>query len=148
MTKGNDKKPTATAPTTGKHTDLYKLFRSVDASALDKDKELPNDLQKAVAASGKTLSPSHFTKVISVTAKVAKNCSESDFSKFVETGALPPIKLSAEEMELVKGGIVLSGIIGIVGVGAGLIMGATYYYCGESKEDSRDKIQDARRPGW
>ena len=52
--------------------------------------------------------------------RVARETNETQWSQFAKTGEMPPIKLSAEEMEVARGGIVIA----TVALGVALFMGA------------------------
>lgn len=43
-------------------------------------------------------------KKIEVASKIAKNCTEEEFLESISTDQLPAVKLSPDEMELIKGG--------------------------------------------
>ena len=52
--------------------------------------------------------------------RVARQTNEVQWKQFANTGEMPPIKLSAEEMEVARGGIVIA----TVALGVALFMGA------------------------
>lgn len=61
----------------------------------------------------------NFSTGIGITQKVAKECDDAEWQAFLTTGTIPPVKLTAQEMELVRGGAVSTAT-----VGAGVIIGA------------------------
>lgn len=63
----------------------------------------------------------NFMTGIQITKKVAESADDAEWQSFLTTGAMPPVKLTEEEMELVRGGAVGAGT---ALVGAGITIGA------------------------
>jgi hypothetical protein len=61
----------------------------------------------------------------SVVVKLAKNCSEDEFIEFTQSGHLPALKLTAHEMQLMKGGLTPIGVMFLI-VGGACLVGATF----------------------
>lgn len=79
------------------------------------------DSKKSVVTKGQEAGAGVFIKLV---AKVAHQYSEEEFCKFVESGELPAIKLSKQEMNAMKGGFIpllwrSSGRIGAETAGRG-----------------------------
>lgn len=93
--------------------DLYSVFGKLDTGSAELTKYL--DSKNIPGAQ----------KITEVLKKIANNCSEKEFIDYVMTNETPAIKLTNEEMEVIKGGI--TPYILVVGVGAGL--GFLKKYC-------------------
>lgn len=61
------------------------------------------------------------TGFLQYAALVAERSSEEEWTSFVRSGEIPPIKLSAQELELVKGGDGGGGVLAVVIIGAGVL---------------------------
>lgn len=63
----------------------------------------------------------NFSTGIGITQKIAKECDDAEWQAFLTTGTIPPVKLTAQEMELVRGGAVSTATVGVgVIIGTGV----------------------------
>jgi|JI10StandDraft_1071094.scaffolds.fasta_scaffold101901_2 hypothetical protein len=87
----------------------YEILRNFDSykQNFEKIKDLVPEVEKKIGAA-------NFETVFKLFSRVAKSTTESEFAKIIETNELPPIKLSKEEQELVKGGRTIFYYIGYV----------------------------------
>jgi hypothetical protein len=65
--------------------------------------------------------PAKYKTAMAIFHKAAHQASESDFVEMFETGDVPPLKLTPEEMELARGGFVMSAFCIGVAIGISLI---------------------------
>ena len=86
--------------------------------ALKKKGDLPESLKKI--AKQRKKSNSEFLSRYCTIVSVAHNVGEKDFVTFMKTGELTaPVKLSAEDMENLKGGAI--GVLSLIGACAGAV---------------------------
>ena len=97
-----------------KSKDIYTKLRAIPTNGLDESKI--KAFFSESKANGKIKSEKNALGSFHLLHKVANQVDEKQWLNFVETNELPPLKLSAEDMELVRGGAVIS-IIGILGLG-------------------------------
>lgn len=105
--------------TTEQSKEIYKHFRSLsaeDLSSFDASKDV--DTEK--------FGDNDYSKVgesVRLFGRIAQTCTEQEFCDMMETGETPPIKLTEQEMEVIRG-----GIAPLVLYGACLLAGAAFAY--------------------
>lgn len=87
----------------------YEVLRNFDSykQNFEKIKDIVPEVEKKIGAA-------NFYTVFHLFSRIAKNTTESEFAKIIESNELPAIKLTKEEQELIKGGRTIFYYIGYV----------------------------------
>lgn len=110
---------------------MYDEFRKIPLQSWIKaaPQQLATDLGKAgVDLNGKNAEK--FGTAVRLFGRLAHEADREAFYIAVAEGEIPPLKLSAEEMEVVRGGIAATGSF-LIGVGIGLVVGGIAYLAGK-----------------
>ena len=103
--------------TNAQSIELYNFYKRIGPNGLEESRI--KEFTGQMLAMGLTKDQEKAGTSFSLFHRVANQVNEQEWLEFVQTSQLPAIKLSAKEMELVRGGIVLSitGILGCLGAG-------------------------------
>ena len=99
----------------------YKKLRSIPLGTLDAAKIV--QASKELAADGRIKDAVKYQASVGILHKVAHQTDEKQWTQFCITGEMPPVKLTAEEMNLLQGGTF--GLLSCFA--AGLTLGVTIY---------------------
>jgi len=111
--------------------DAFETFTAIPPEQWDNDDA--DELVETLRSEGKTeaaeqLSESEITASLRMLGKVANEYDRDTFAETIQDGELPPIELTEEEMQKVRGGIVLTATAMAVATAAG----AAGYYMAEN----------------
>lgn len=99
--------------------ELYNKLRATDPANFD-----AAQISKIVAQhvkDGKVKDPKFAETSFRLLHRVARSVDQNEWEQFTKDGQVPPLKLSAEEMELVRGGLVFSAVMAGIGVGLAIV---------------------------
>ena len=104
------------------------LYKEIKADGRPPEKYTREELIPLYKNMGIQANEGEKNKYFALTVNVALQCNEDQFVHFICDNEIPPVKLSAEQMEMLKGGFAISitcAIIGLIGaIGAAAIGGA------------------------
>lgn len=84
------------AITVSQAKELYKNIGKIDLNSAQ---------VKEAISSNKSKGPKVSEQQIAIAAKISANCTEEEFVDFVTKGEFPSVKLTKDEMEVLKGGV-------------------------------------------
>jgi lactobin A/cerein 7B family class IIb bacteriocin len=100
---------------------MHKFFRSIPPGPISKSglTALKTEIQKQNVTG--LLKEDQVESVANLMKRVATEVEAEEWVSFCKKGELPPIKLTPEEMEMVRGGVVLTGAA-VVGAAAATVV--------------------------
>ena len=103
-----------TQTTSEKVSGMYQELKTFDSEIFDQS---VGEIQAAMKRENIDLggqTPEDAAMAFKVYGRMAHSCTSSEFSEGVENGEWPPVELSAEELEALRGGVATTIAVGVV----------------------------------